>query len=57
MLHNMEQGLVVGLIVVGLIAFRLLWGHPAFNAMIRFFPESWQRWLLDQHEPSASKPH
>lgn len=56
MLQNLGQVIWIGVIVVGLVAFRLLWGHPAFNAMIRYFPESWQRWLLDQPRPSANKP-
>jgi cytochrome b len=57
MLQNLGQVIWIGLVVVALVAFRLLWGHPAFNAMIRYFPESWQRWLLDQPRPSANKPH
>jgi hypothetical protein len=55
MMHSITEALWIGLIIVGLLAFRLLFGHPAFNAMIRYLPQRWQRWLLDQRNP-AKKP-
>jgi hypothetical protein len=45
------------LIILGLIAFRLLWGHPAFRVMIHYFPESWQRWLLDEPRLPSKNTH
>jgi hypothetical protein len=38
--------LVTFFIVLGLIAFRLVWGHPAFRVIIGYCPKSWQRWLF-----------
>jgi hypothetical protein len=57
MLHDAGQGLLICLIVVGLIAFRLVWGHPAFRVMIRYFPKNWQAWLLDEHASPSEKEH
>ena len=42
------HALLTFLIVLGLIAFRLMWGHPAFRVIIGYCPKSWQRWLLDK---------
>ena len=40
------------LLILGYIAFRLLWLAP-LAAKRRFLPERWQRWLLD--EPSGKR--
>ena len=56
MLQSVGHYVWIGLIVVGLLAFRLLCGAPPFGFMIRYYPESWQRWLLDQPRSSANKP-
>jgi hypothetical protein len=48
---------LIFMIILGLIAFRLLWGHPAFRVMIRYFPKSWQRWLLDLPRLPSPKAH
>ncbi len=49
--------LLTVLIILGLITFRLLWGHPAFRVMMRYFPKSWQRWLLDEPQLPAKHIH
>ncbi len=54
LLLSVGHTLLIFFIVLGLIAFRLVWGHPAFRVMIRYFPKSWQRWLLD--EPRFASP-
>lgn len=48
LLLSVGHTLLISLIILGLIAFRLVWGHPAFRVMIRYFPKSWQHWLLDE---------
>jgi hypothetical protein len=55
MTHSIAEALWIGLIIVGLLAFRLLCGAPPFGFMVRYYPKSWQRWYLDQHN-SAKKP-
>lgn len=46
LLVSVRQGVVTFFIILGLIAFRLMWGHPAFRVIIRYLPKSWQRWLI-----------
>jgi hypothetical protein len=41
-------------VVLGLIAFRLLWSAP-FVAKLGLLPKSWQRWILG--EPGDKKPN
>jgi hypothetical protein len=39
-------------VVLGLVAYRLLWGAP-YLARLGVLPKSWRRWILD--EPSDKK--
>jgi hypothetical protein len=48
LLLGLGHAVLTFFIVLGLIAFRLIWGHPAFRVIIGYLPESWQRWLLNQ---------
>lgn len=57
LLPSAGHTVLIFFIILGLIAFRLLWGYPAFRVMIRYFPKSWQRWLLDESRlPSQKAP-
>ncbi len=57
LLLSVGHTLRIFFIVLGLIAFRLVWGHPAFRVMIRYFPESWRRWLLDEPRVPSQRAH
>jgi hypothetical protein len=54
-MNSVGHALLNFVVVLGLIAFRLMWGHPAFRVMIRYFPKSWQRWLLDEQRSPSEK--
>jgi hypothetical protein len=41
-------------IVLGLVAYRLLWGAP-YLARLGVLPKSWRRWISD--EPIDKKPN
>jgi hypothetical protein len=56
MFYSIEHALLILFIVLGLIAFRLLWPTPLTDKLvIRYLPKSWQRWLLDKPHSSAKK--
>jgi len=56
MLQSIGHALLIFFIVLGLIAFRLLWPTPLTDKLvIRYLPKSWQRWLLDKPQSSAKK--
>ena len=56
MLYSIGHALPIFLIVLGLIAFRLIWPNPlADKVTIRYLPKSWQRWLLDKPRSSVEK--
>jgi hypothetical protein len=40
--------ILTSFIVLGLIAFRLMWGHPAIRVIVGYLPKSWQHWLFDK---------
>ncbi len=46
LLVSVGHTIVTFFIILGLIMFRLFWGHPAFRVIIGYFPKSWQRWLI-----------
>jgi predicted PurR-regulated permease PerM len=53
LLLSASHTIITFFIVLGLIAFRLAWGHPAFRVIIGYFPKSWQRWLFDESSQKA----
>ena len=56
MLYSIGHALPIFLIVLGLIAFRLIWPNPlADKVTIRYLPKSWQRWLLDKPRSSLKR--
>ncbi len=55
LLVSVGQGVVTFFIILGLIAFRLMWGHPAFRVIIGYFPKSWQSWLFDEPQLPSQK--
>jgi hypothetical protein len=54
MMHAIEQGLLIFLVVLGLILFRLSAGN-GFHLIARLFPKSWQRWLFGMKPASRAK--
>jgi hypothetical protein len=54
-MHNAGHALLVFFVVLGLIAFRLVWGHPAFRVIIGYLPKDWQRWLFGESQPTPVK--
>lgn len=48
LLLGVGRTIITFFIVLGLIAFRLAWGHPAFRVIIGYCPKSWQRWVFDK---------
>jgi hypothetical protein len=58
MLQSIGHALLTVFIVIGLIALRLLWPSPLTDKyVIRYLPNSWQRWLLDQPKSCAKNGH
>lgn len=53
MLQNVEHALFILFLIVMLVAFRLLFGHPAFQVMFRYLPKRWQQWLFSEPQSSA----
>ncbi len=43
----MEATILTGLIVIGLVAFRMLFVNPSWF----FLPKSWQRWVFGKSYP------
>jgi hypothetical protein len=54
-MHNAGHALLVFFIVLGLIAFRLVWGHPAFRVIIGYLPKDRQRWFFDEPRSTSVK--
>jgi hypothetical protein len=57
MAHSLGHVLLVLFIVLALVAFRLAWGLPSWNVVIRYLPTTWQRWLFGEPQLPSKKAH